>query len=258
MRRIGFGRMTPLRNKVLKDVLRDRVVWDVGCGTSAPHLKFLRKTSSHVHLVDSALDRFWQPPPEYNPRRHTVHAACFDELEPIPESDVAFVSWPVPYGGQGLGPLLSKCQTVIYLGQNDDVTSCGPGEMWKELASMEPVQIYELRRDVELPGTRMCSMIIYERKPRTIDLCIEEKDAWARVLVYDEELNLRVSKEEFKWFRSTIEKRLRQGFSSEQALLDALRSTKVDFHFGGGVAGTISPETVTTYEQMAPTVREAQ
>ena len=131
-----FGVMTVDMESVVREVVRDMVVWDLGAGPALPYAgRLVQLGATRVVAVDKLEDVLIWP---RHDRVEVRHAMFADVLPPEEGIDVAFVSWPVNRRLPGLVPLLEASRTVVYLGKNSRVEACGSRAMFDHL----------LRRDV--------------------------------------------------------------------------------------------------------------
>jgi len=139
-------------------------VWDLGAG-DLTHSLMLQELGAMVVAVDK------EPMPEY-PGITTIQKT-FEELNvQLEKIGTVFVSWP-PNWRTGLGKIVEKASTVIYLGQNsaERGSACGGPTFWEEVTQRRII----ISHDKLLENT----LIIYgRRKPLKRALLKEEREAF--------------------------------------------------------------------------------
>ena len=119
---MAYGLLTAEMIQVLKPLVRDQVVWDLGAGDCTRADCFLGLGALQVICIDKAERNMIEG--------DIVHVqAWFKDVEvPSEGIPVAFVGWPVsgqPYNG--LREILKHVERVLYLGCNTGGSACGRG-----------------------------------------------------------------------------------------------------------------------------------
>ena len=153
----------------LQEVVRGKVVADLGCGDGSLAGAMVGMGAKAVHAVDKAPARISRPGVVF-------HQSYFDRWQ-LPEGvQVAVVSWPQNSGLPGIPKLLRGIPDVVYLGKNTDGTTCGSRAMFSVLLHRDPVRYVPDSRNV---------MIHYGNEPRpTLALHHEEIAAITHASIY--------------------------------------------------------------------------
>lgn len=124
--------------------MKGRHVWDLGAGAMGWSHELVRFGASTVTAVDTLYKhrqenylnnmRDWK---KCAPDGVTVDERSFSELVTTGPAhlSVAFISWPDNAYGKtmGLEVLVERADTIVYLGNNFDGTSCGSKIFWQYL-----------------------------------------------------------------------------------------------------------------------------
>lgn len=123
---MGFGHLSPEQKRVVKKFVARRVVHDLGAGDLELAQELLTLKASSVVAIDTL--HSYRTKSISNVRCVSVSfTLCVEEPR------TAFISWPQQYGADGLGALLWKAKTIIYLGSNMDGIACGGDDFWDEV-----------------------------------------------------------------------------------------------------------------------------
>lgn len=169
---MACGEFTELMGRYVSGYIRKKCVWDLGAG-DLTYAKKLQKIGAVIHAVDK------EPMPEV-PGIKTFQRT-FEELSrQLEKFSVAFVSWPVTWDA-GLGKLVSRASTIIYLGQNDleRGTACGGPDFWSEVITRK------VNTHLIHPKN---TLIIYGRNKKKRKLLKEEQEAydqWSDIIKID-------------------------------------------------------------------------
>ena len=128
-----WGRPTPTQWSVIRSIVRDHTVVDLGAGLALPLTSRLLADSEARHV--SALDKaFVDIKPPSSPAT-VAQAARFKVLPyafstfvrefPANRFDVGLLSWPENSRLHGLVELLERCEHVALLCKTTDGSSCG-------------------------------------------------------------------------------------------------------------------------------------
>jgi DNA polymerase-3 subunit beta len=122
-----YGELTIEMRTTIQPYVEGRNVWDLGAG-DLTWAAILQQLGAHVTAVDKRLMGDL-------PGAFFYQGTFADLAKQVCALDVAFVSWPCNYRLPGLGEILSKAPTVIYLGSNSAARgdSCGGPGLWREL-----------------------------------------------------------------------------------------------------------------------------
>ena len=154
------GLLTPPMQALLAPLVARRVVWDLGAG-DLTHARLLLDLGAAGVI---AVEKEWHKMPRPNDPRLRPLRMYFSsvELRPI---EVAFLSWPTNHNLPGLLEILGMAEIVVYLGCNIGGSACGFADLYRELATREPLACEEHRRN---------TLIAYGREPRTSPMLGEE------------------------------------------------------------------------------------
>jgi len=122
-----YGKLTSEMEEAIRPYIAEKFVWDLGAGDMA-YAARLRDLEAYVTAVD-------KEPLEDIPcvcryqgtfEKLASHQLCLE---------VAFVSWPCNWRQPGLGTLMQRSETVIYLGLNSHSkgSACGGSDFWESL-----------------------------------------------------------------------------------------------------------------------------
>jgi len=157
---LPYGRLTPVMEPLIAEIIHGKEVWDLGAGDLDHAKHLLRLGADRVMAVDKegfSASKF------RGTAIHPIHSYFQDVIPPAQGIEVAFVSWPANNRLPGLTDLLRASRVVIYLGNNTGGAACGGLEMFDHLTRRKVV--------FHLPERRN-SLIIYgdplpedERRP---------------------------------------------------------------------------------------------
>lgn len=150
--KMAWGRMTPDMEAQVASIVRGRRVYDFGSGQGV-HARWLVKHCKAAHVT--AIDR--SPDGKYANKRLTQVIGYFDNVDMPERIDVGFVSWPSNHHLRGLVPFLERCETVIYLGLNDNTTMCGFPALFHHMLRRKLISY--------LPDSRNSMVIVGEPMP---------------------------------------------------------------------------------------------
>lgn len=131
MRGPRFGTMTPQMRGAISPYVYGELVWDLGAGDLWHSKMLVALGATGVVAVDKE-----ELPPSPDPRIRTTRS-YFDAVETPPEGlSVAYLAWPINHAHiPGLGQLLSRSRTVVYIGSNTHGSACGGPSLMAHLAS---------------------------------------------------------------------------------------------------------------------------
>lgn len=115
--------------------VQNREVHDFGAGDLQLSIAMLHLGAKTVVAVDKEHRHLHMLQASDGLKLVGEHFDRFVARDPV--IDVAFISWPVVYGTQGLAELTRRAKTVIYLGSNFNGTVCGSNELWQHLRGRE-------------------------------------------------------------------------------------------------------------------------
>jgi hypothetical protein len=110
--------------------VKGKIVHDLGCGDLHLAHQLVKFGAEKVIAVDKSMHLPYS-------RLQKLQGIEFvgkyfhDFHEPV---ETAFLSWPVNWYDYGLGKILDRAKTVIYLGSNLDGSACGYSDMWMVLS----------------------------------------------------------------------------------------------------------------------------
>lgn len=129
----AFGRLSAVQSRAVADVVRGRVVYDLGCGMGLLSHVLVGLGASRVVAVDQqALDR-----PCFS-SKISYRVQSYRNLDDI--IPCAFVSWPDWEGGEALAKhsvIDLVTGPVVYLGKNSDGVVCGSRRFWQSITKRE-------------------------------------------------------------------------------------------------------------------------
>lgn len=134
---MALGSFTPQQAKIAARFVKDRVVHDLGSGELGGAMMLAELGAKRVVAVDKIYkdggrDCLTWDATTRLPGALEIVGAYFEEYDDTePEIDVAFVSWPLSQGVEGLARLASRAKTVMYLGTNFNGTRCGSPSFWR-------------------------------------------------------------------------------------------------------------------------------
>lgn len=112
----------------LRNLVKGRVVADLGCGSGMLTKTMARWGASMVHGVDK--ESLNDP----NSKRVHWHRSYFAYWQMPSDVEIAVVSWPQNSPLQGLMELLQLVPHVVYIGRNTDGTACGNPDLMRYLS----------------------------------------------------------------------------------------------------------------------------
>ena len=178
-----YGDITESMQAAIEVRVQNKVVWALGTGGVGRRKKncevrlLLDLGAKFVYSVDKEMQRSM---PEAIPGENYLdyRGSYGDFLEYALERglgpDVVFTKWPMNTEQRGFSALVGMAPQVIYIGRNDQFTSCGPKSFWKHLFHRELE-----RMEVSPHNTLLAygALIPFERTP----VAEEERaafDAW--------------------------------------------------------------------------------
>ena len=163
-----YGPLTSPMRDILRPLVADRCVWDLGCGNFG-HSEVLVELGAQVVAIDKEWPRPWGSE-QASPVGVQFHRMCFSELaevslETLGAPDIAFVSWPSNYRTKGLLELVQRFDTVVYLGHNLDGTVCGWPALFEHFVGRALISHVEGVRDPDADdnwiGPSLNAMMVY-------------------------------------------------------------------------------------------------
>lgn len=124
---VSYGRFNPSQRKTVGDLVKGRVVFDLGAGDLLLAKELIQLGASKVVAIDKDAPFPWSGDRRIEVRRDYFHQVKDTAI------DVAFVSWPSNYVDWDLIRLVGQAETVVYLGKNTDGTSCGSVALFEHL-----------------------------------------------------------------------------------------------------------------------------
>lgn len=118
------------QQEAIQEVVRGRVVHDLGAGDFVLAHELLRMGASKIVALDKEAPHTWKGDARIQVVRGYFHAYTGD-------IDVAFMSWPQNYNDEGVLRLIERAGTVVYLGKNTDGSACGSLRMFDHLVGRE-------------------------------------------------------------------------------------------------------------------------
>jgi len=137
-------------DELIRPIVYQRRVWDLGCGFKNPALPILaRLGAANVVLVDKdmVIPRPIREKVGVGVRQYTLFSELEEKWKEAPENDVALISWPANSGATGLDRVLMWFPTVIYIGANSDGTACGDKDLWEHLTMREVIHYDPQRKN---------------------------------------------------------------------------------------------------------------
>jgi hypothetical protein len=162
-------------DELVKPIVFQRRVWDLGSGTKAPMLPIVQRLGcAKVQLVDK--DTVIPPVMPHgfgvDVRQHTLFRELlqdFKKFNTIESNDIALLAWPPNSGADGLADLMQWFNYVIYIGCNSGGTACGDLDLWNHFTTREVVHYLPRRKN---------SLIVYGTMNYHRRALIQE-EAWA-------------------------------------------------------------------------------
>ena len=166
-----YGDITEIMRVAIEVRVRNKVVWALGTGGVGRRKKncevrlLLDLGAKFVYSVDKEMQGIAPeaiPGQNYLDYRGSYKDFFAYALERGLLPDVVFTKWPVNTEQQGFSALVTMAPQVIYIGRNDQGTSCGPKSFWKHLFHRD------LERMEVCPHNTLLAygaVIPFERKP---------------------------------------------------------------------------------------------
>lgn len=143
----------------IRDLVKGKVVADLGCGMGMLTRMMARWGASRVHGVDK----------ESFPRRNSTkvqwHLSYLAYWKMPADVEVAVVSWPQNSPLQGLRELLQAVPHVVYIGKNTDGTACGNPTLMRYLSERAAIHHITTPKNVLIhygPGPRPFPYVYHE------------------------------------------------------------------------------------------------
>lgn len=121
------GRLNPQQVQVVRDVVKGKIVHDLGCGTLFLAEKLIELGAHKVIGVDK--QDYGRDLPSSS-RIRFVQSYIHDYKPDLGPGHLIFLSWPINRHIAGLVELVQKAETTIYLGKNTDGLSCGDRKLF--------------------------------------------------------------------------------------------------------------------------------
>jgi len=149
-----FGTISPEAQAEITRYVQGQAVLDVMAGGGELADQLLSFGAEHVWAVDKE----FAAPKRKSPRLRWTQSYLVDfvrehSAEGLPR--IGFLSWPVFHTTPGLIDLISRLETVIYLGVNDSFSACGSREFWEHVAHREVLCQVLGDQDVIVYGARL-------------------------------------------------------------------------------------------------------
>jgi hypothetical protein len=155
---VSYFRLNKEQTRYLRDLVKGKVVADLGCGGGELTRLMARWGATTVHSVDKCSP--W--PSRGRIQRHEVY---FKEWRMPSDVEVAAVAWPQNNLLPGLQELLQAVPHVVYLGKNTDWTQCGNPGLMRYLSGREALHHLPSPQNVLIhygPGPRSTDEVYHE------------------------------------------------------------------------------------------------
>lgn len=156
-----YGYLTPKMEQILAPIVKDRSVWDFGCGDCERDVRMIELGAKRV----TGIDKEGQRERLHHPKVRFINDN-FRDLKSPTRIEVALVFWPCSYSlpwfatDAGLIKHLKKASRVVYLGSNVDGTACGYPKLFE----------YFLTRSVlHYEPNPKNSLIVYGRRHKQLE-----------------------------------------------------------------------------------------
>mgnify|MGYP002142194709 CR=1 FL=1 len=125
---MSYAQLNKDQTRYLRDLVKGKVVADLGCGGGMLTKTMARWGASMVHGVDKEHLR------DPNSKKVYWHRSYLAYWKMPEDVEVAVVSWPQNSPLQGLQELLQAVPHVVYIGKNTNGTSCGNPALMRYLS----------------------------------------------------------------------------------------------------------------------------
>lgn len=162
---MSHGEFRDNQAETVKPFIEGKVIHDLGCGDLTLAHQLLRLGAEKV----IAIDRY--SPLTYSKRTKLTGidlVTCYFHDFKGTDIDTVFVSWPINWYDYGLGQLIEKAKTIIYLGSNFDGSACGYSDMWDYLSTRRIL--------AHVPNSKN-TLIVYDREYESRKKIPEERAA---------------------------------------------------------------------------------
>lgn len=162
-------------DELVKPVVFQRRVWDLGSGHRAPMLQTIQRLgAAKAQLVDKDMVIPPLVPQGFGVgvRQHLLFRELLQtikDLKTLESNDVALIAWPPNSGAEGLAELMSWFNHVIYIGCNSGGTACGDVDLWNHLTTREVIHYVPHQKN---------SLIVYGTADYTRRPLLQEEE-WA-------------------------------------------------------------------------------
>jgi len=126
---VSYAQLNKDQTRYLRDIVKGKVVADLGCGRGLLSKLMARWGASMVHGVDKESSTHHRNSPKVH-----WHQSYLAYWQMPTDVEIAVVSWPQNSPLQGLMELLQAVPHVVYIGRNTDGTSCGNPDLMRYLS----------------------------------------------------------------------------------------------------------------------------
>lgn len=127
---MSFGRLSHAQLMAIRAVIAQREVVDLGAGSGALAQQLVDTGASRVVAIDKV---------EWGPVASGVERLWMRFEDYVGPASLVFLSWPDNHPNRGLLDIVTRAQTVIYVGKNTDGTACGWPGLFTEFQTREIV-----------------------------------------------------------------------------------------------------------------------
>ena len=125
---MSYVQLNGNQTRYLRDLVKGKVVADLGCGMGMLTKLMARWGATRVHGVDK------EPISYRNSKRVHWHRSYLAYWQMPSDVEIAVVAWPQNSPLQGLVELLQAVPHVVYIGRNTDGTVCGNPALMRYLS----------------------------------------------------------------------------------------------------------------------------
>ena len=149
---MSYGHLSEKQAAIVRRHVTGKEVHDLGAGFLELAHELLKLGATKIIAIEK---EFLPVCEDARIERLKMYFADYDALGSGGPIDIAFISWPANRHDQGLLDLVSRAETVIYLGKNSDGSSCGHPRLFYALLHRELLDYLPERKN---------TLIVYGKK----------------------------------------------------------------------------------------------